>query len=213
MLHRLLTRVFGFPAHAGMDPSSAASSRASAWIPRTRGDGPLAAGCSPGPVVDSPHTRGWTLEESPEPSPRVGFPAHAGMDPVLHRWRESGRGIPRTRGDGPSATRGGKPGPRDSPHTRGWTPCTGRPCPADAGFPAHAGMDPVPAAASMRHRRIPRTRGDGPWASSRGRRACADSPHTRGWTLASESRLALHVGFPAHAGMDPAGAPAVTATG
>ena len=32
------------------------------------------------------------------------------------------------------------------------------------------------------------------------------SPHTRGWTLIEVAPRAVAVGFPAHAGMDPAGA-------
>ena len=64
-------------------------------------------------------------------------------------------------------------------------------------------MDPVAAAHSRRHGRLPRTRGDGPGCRPTAVKGDGASPHTRGWTrrLGGERRQAL--GFPAHAGMDP----------
>ena len=71
----------GFPAHAGMDPRWTHRGRSAGRLPRTRGDGP--GGFAGYDCLDwaSPHTRGWTLARHPPPAPRVGFPAHAGMDP------------------------------------------------------------------------------------------------------------------------------------
>ena len=172
-----------------MDP---AHSRATLpGLPRTRGDGPMADG-----------------------TPGCGFPAHAGMDPVVDRRQAS-------------------------PHTRGWTRPSIERCGMRAGFPAHAGMDPSSAPLSVPSG-LPRTRGDGPGRiASVGFPAhagpnCRDtavrvgvaSPHTRGWTLGRTSRHhttsgrlprtrgdgpatccegqpLLPRGFPAHAGMDP----------
>ena len=73
-------RGFGFPAHAGMDPSRPGQDARRDGIPRTRGDGPRALSKSVAGRSDSPHTRGWTrgrlgLGRRPD-----GFPAHAGMD-------------------------------------------------------------------------------------------------------------------------------------
>ena len=152
----------GFPAHAGMDPSSPRRQGSTWGFPRTRGDGPGVAlfqraerrvprtrGDGPDrfPVrVDgdqvSPHTRGWTLGPLVGRHPREGFPAHAGMDPAQRRYVVRRRGFPRTRGDGPRSGRR-TPGLRwVSPHTRGWTRCHRVQDIRQGGFPAHAGMDP-----------------------------------------------------------------------
>ena len=49
----------------------------------------------------SPHTRGWTRRVEQD-APRVnGFPAHAGMDPIILTPAASVARLPRTRGDGP----------------------------------------------------------------------------------------------------------------
>ena len=219
----------GFPAHAGMDPSSIRRG-----VDRHR------------PV--SPHTRGWT------PSGRktsvrarlIGFPAHAGMDPRRPHLVEQVSHAGRTR---PRRARGCTV----SPHTRGWTHLLGaaprctsgdasvpQRCALIQGFPAHAGMDPARsdrATAAFRavspHTRgwtLPvitavATRGSDPRAMRHG--PCgAVSPHTRGWTLPArpnrrsstgfprtrgdgpDAPRARHRhldagGFPAHAGMDP----------
>ena len=195
--------------------------------PHTRGWTPVAlasSGQSGRGEVASPHTRGWTREVADAPCGHAagGFPAHAGMDPLSWSKTSSRRArawLPRTRGDGPDATRRTTMLPW-LPRTRGDGPRSqskrrGRTRHVSQGFPAHAGMDPTsigfPAHAGMtpdtRHRqesRLPRTRGDGPGSSRRvtGDRA---SPHTRGWTpVACRSLSMQHRGFPAHAGMDPA---------
>ena len=166
-----------------MDPRWRASATSSLRLPRTRGDGPEGGVLYNALVAASPHTRGWTLATDWRRHRRRGFPAHAGMDPAPTCLLRTRWWLPRTRGDGPqnSATR--SPLPSASPHTRGWT-CSIpiRPTPA-AGFPAHAGMDPVATRGYEYRTRLPRTRGDGP---------CASSVYgTVRWAS------------PAHAGMDP----------
>ena len=64
-----------------------------------------------------------------------------------------------------------------------------------------SGTAPAPAPA-----RIPRTRGDGPVPNPKATAAQQDSPHPRGWTLLHRVGIPLKEGFPAPAGMDPAGA-------
>ena len=71
----------GFPAHAGMDPSSCADRPSPSGLPRTRGDGPLTSAVTKGYGEASPHTRGWTRRGRAAAAPGRGFPAHAGMDP------------------------------------------------------------------------------------------------------------------------------------
>ena len=173
----------GFPAHAGMDPPALPVRHAGRRLPRTRGDGPhhrARTGCT---HRASPHTRGWTRPRSRPRNLALGFPAHAGMDPDRGRGGRKGRGLPRTRGDGPPALEVPPDPCLASPHTRGWTGHFVRRGGDPGGFPAHAGMDPPP-----RPRR---------------RDARAASPHTRGWTRARWDRILLDQGFPAHAGMDP----------
>ena len=146
------------------------------------------------------------------------------MDP---RKRDDGARwpwLPRTRGDGPGPerdhdgpasasphTRGWTHSASDavycaiaaSPHTRGWTAGVAAFLFGDAGFPAHAGMDPRTSRRWTKPRRLPRTRGDGPPAVTRTPCPWRASPHTRGWTLVVHATGGASVGFPAHAGMDP----------
>ena len=195
--------LYGFPAHAGMDPSPHPGGGRVDGLPRTRGDGPRhhsRASCS---MPASPHTRGWTLTADAAEQLAAGFPAHAGMDPAPCGPRGRRAGLPRTRGDGPGAVSLGAHGRRASPHTRGWTPLEPvRPRPVE-GFPAHAGMDPGSRVRAMTGSRLPRTRGDGPVAGRAAGKPGRASPHTRGWTLGGRQSAERRVGFPAHAGMDP----------
>ena len=89
-----------------------------------------------------------------------------------------------------------------SPHTRGWTRLRDRLRDPLAGFPAHAGMDPLTPAAAAARVRLPRTRGDGPCRSRCATGRSGASPHTRGWTAPPQPGQLLDAGFPAHAGMD-----------
>ena len=197
----------GFPAHAGMDPRPARSSSTSWRLPRTRGDGPRRPRERAAPVAASPHTRGWTLRHREPRGSHPGFPAHAGMAPRTGRAACCARRLPRTRGDGPGIPLAASPYWVASPHTRGWTPSNGVAISERDGFPAHAGMDRRDRRRDRLHRRLPRTRGDGPDMLGDPNGAGRASPHTRGWTRDRAVRPAPAAGFPAHAGMDP-----VTAT-
>ena len=192
-------------------------------LPRTRGDGPSRRIGISWAEAASPHTRGWTLRIALRRGGHVGFPAHAGMDPVprarrcwpwrLPRTRGDGpppgpRGrtrarLPRTRGDGPVCALGTAVMRKASPHTRGWTLHRAVDDDGDPGFPAHAGMDRCRSARPRTGTWLPRTRGDGPHRRGRRHRERPASPHTRGWTLAVTEQIAGVAGFPAHAGMDP----------
>ena len=108
-----------------------------------------------------------------------------------------------TRGDGPAHGTRQDRDPAASPHTRGWTRGRVQRGHEEAGFPAHAGMDPGYSTGCHGSCGLPRTRGDGPAAHHRRHVGTEASPHTRGWTLGLQG-LQLGVdGFPAHAGMDP----------
>ncbi len=111
----------GFPAHAGMDPVERPRYCWLARLPRTRGDGPHLQVLGADILRASPHTRGWTPARNTRPSWSRGFPAHAGMDPLLELDRSGERGLPRTRGDGPWYSDDTIKRAMASPHTRGWT--------------------------------------------------------------------------------------------
>ena len=152
----------------------------------------------------SPHTRGWTCCAQASRTDGHGFPAHAGMDPACARPASRRCRFPRTRGDGPCRSCARVRPLWVSPHTRGWTPVLLTPHFAVVGFPAHAGMDPACARPASRPCRFPRTRGDGPVGYASVGVLLAVSPHTRGWTQRSGVTQPQGIGFPAHAGMDPA---------
>ena len=90
-------------------------------LPRTRGDGPYYAAYEQAVREASPHTRGWTHGIVGTRVGRGGFPAHAGMDPLMVAMGRSPMGLPRTRGDGPGDYYPGRYVKVASPHTRGWT--------------------------------------------------------------------------------------------
>ena len=197
--------LMGFPAHAGMDPTSPSGRPARAGLPRTRGDGPVIVSLAVWLMTASPHTRGWTLGVAGRQHEPSGFPAHAGMDLRSRSVSSFRPGLPRTRGDGPCCSASSAPITAASPHTRGWTRHRRVKAAGDLGFPAHAGMDPGCSRAGIRLSGLPRTRGDGPGSSAALTRAVTASPHTRGWTRAVPGDQLRAEGFPAHAGMDPGG--------
>ena len=134
----------GFPAHAGMDPYLLPPVLRGEGFPRPRGDGPEKAPTGLWGKMVSPPTRGWTHRRCRQGGARCGFPAHAGMDPA-HTSTDSTRpGFPRPRGDGPHTNFAKARAMMVSPPTRGWTDGVRRVVRRLAGFPAHAGMDPVP---------------------------------------------------------------------
>ncbi len=177
-------REFGSPAHAGMVPRQRAPPARRAWLPRTRGDGPSRRRRARKPSMAPPHTRGWSLHGLSRSLPVEGSPAHAGMVPSRAAPRRAFGGLPRTRGDGPSAILLPRSHLMAPPHTRGWSPhpaCQNRP---GMGSPAHAGMVPSASSAFPPILRLPRTRGDGPDACRSGDRLPRAPPHTRGWSVA-----------------------------
>ena len=185
-----------------MDPDIERPERLTRRLPRTRGDGPLPRAALSAPSVASPHTRGWTVIQLGRPVARLGFPAHAGMDPGWGASCPRRVRLPRTRGDGPALGAAGLLVVLASPHTRGWTRTTAQGGDRRAGFPAHAGMDRCAEPLHTSRSGLPRTRGDGPPLRVHIDCYRQASPHTRGWTAASRTQEIGLSGFPAHAGMD-----------
>ncbi len=196
------------PAPAGMVPEVVSTPTLRAGRPRTRGDGPRRSTARRVRPWSAPHPRGWSPRSSPRrPCGPVG-PAPAGMVLAGQRRAVSARGRPRTRGDGPGQATGFNTQKGSAPHPRGWSrrhlPMTGR---LPVG-PAPAGMVRPSAGASRPARRRPRTRGDGPRASSAGRRRRPSAPHPRGWSVGHHRRRPTRRVGPAPAGMVPRAAPA-----
>ena len=131
----------GSPARAGMDRSLSALKRASAWLPRTRGDGPELLSASGGGMGAPPHARGWTLNTAYCYTVPTGSPARAGMDPLGSFDPTGIVRLPRTRGDGPLMRLSPFASAPAPPHARGWTASLPYTDAYKVGSPARAGMD------------------------------------------------------------------------
>ena len=199
----------GSPAHAGMDRRQAADPPATQRLPRTRGDGPSWSCRARWRFGAPPHTRGWTLSDARRQRRRSGSPAHAGMDPSFSIYITRVERLPRTRGDGPCHQAAVASILEAPPHTRGWTIPSATASRIARGSPAHAGMDPITSGMATTQRRLPRTRGDGPYLKAGMPVGRGAPPHTRGWTLLEHALHGVEDGSPAHAGMDPRTASAV----
>ena len=131
----------GYPACAGIDRSSRATSPTPPRLPRMRGDRPP-GGNSPGmPKEATPHARGSTSSVLTEGEEAKGYPACAGIDPRKEAAIINGKRLPRMRGDRPSNMITPPAGPGATPHARGSTFPTAHLVPASAGYPACAGID------------------------------------------------------------------------
>ena len=208
-----------------MDPCRRPSPARRRGLPRTRGDGPVSPAARIFCSWASPHPRGWTPVRRIARPHRTGFPAPAGMDLLPDHRICIPPGLPRTRGDGPGGIGAVRSLIGASPHPRGWTLTGIYPRVGASGFPAPAGMDPVLAPVESSATGLPRTRGDGPAthtgrvSPARASRTRGDgpvgsawinvkgeaSPHPRGWTSSRKCSGCVPPGFPAPAGMDPAG--------
>ena len=154
---------FGFPACAGIDPRTLCDCGRSSRLPRVRGDRPAAAQALGAVPRASPRARGSTHFEAPRLHAIEGFPACAGIDPGPTGTRSRSMRLPRVRGDRPMASNFFlKPG-LASPRARGSTRF-GRGVESDVrGFPACAGIDPLPATdISAQIAASPRARGSTP---------------------------------------------------
>ncbi len=197
--------VEGFPAPAGIDPRASCTTTWACGLPRTRGDRPGVGARAGLQHPASPHPRGSTRARGGDHRLQRGFPAPAGIDP-LHRWQiPTSMRLPRTRGDRPAARNSREALLMASPHPRGST-LAARWLGQDlGGFPAPAGIDPRTTAAPPAASRLPRTRGDRPMALRISAVGIGASPHPRGSTLPVPYPLPTLRGFPAPAGIDPAG--------
>ncbi len=152
----------GYPVHAGIDLVLQSGGRRNPRLPRTRGDRPQ----DWTPAIDSaaatPYTRGSTRVADLFPGSEVGYPVHAGIDPIAGVGRRQRRGLPRTRGDRPITLVACPATPPATPYTRGSTPTYSAGRRSVFGYPVHAGIDLDYGGGGIRMKRLPRTRGDRP---------------------------------------------------
>ena len=72
--------IWGYPAHAGIDPALPLRRYLLEWLPRTRGDRPAYDLLYRLTTTATPHTRGSTYSKSAFSPSYEGYPAHAGID-------------------------------------------------------------------------------------------------------------------------------------
>ncbi len=150
-----------------------------------------------------PHTRGSTQCHRVAAWGSPGSPAHAGIDPRSGPVTGARMRLPRTRGDRPAATAIQSQRREAPPHTRGSTAAGLVSGYANAGSPAHAGIDPRDFRCARVHHGLPRTRGDRPFGGPSVDLQRVAPPHTRGSTVSISRGEPPELGSPAHAGIDP----------
>ncbi len=137
------------------------------------------------------------------PQSPLGYPAYAGIDRPVGMNRVSCFGLPRIRGDRPSAIVDFSHLGPATPHTRGSTQQCWMGESNTLGYPAYAGIDPCPLGRRRRGLRLPRIRGDRPCGLFDGCTVQRATPHTRGSTPGGIPATGIPTGYPAYAGIDP----------
>ncbi len=154
----------GSPAHAGMHPRADRHHDDFVGLPRPRGDAPMMTEYAAKKTSAPPPTRGCTRGSASCRGPRIGSPAHAGMHPASRALQTALRRLPRPRGDAPKIFSRSRPGEVAPPPTRGCTLVLARSDQPPLGSPAHAGMHPDRHCPRLGRLRLPRPRGDAPFA-------------------------------------------------
>jgi len=95
------SKVGGYPAYAGIDPSTKDSQQTTARLPRIRGDRPSPLFCGVLQAQATPHTRGSTITRIAEILTIGGYPAYAGIDLDVWLASTASARLPRIRGDRP----------------------------------------------------------------------------------------------------------------
>ncbi len=132
----------------------------------------------------------------------MGYPAYAGIDPTILATIATNYRLPRIRGDRPQSKVFKSLTQSATPHTRGSTLDPERVVLAEEGYPAYAGIDRSLLRRVIRHRWLPRIRGDRPAMVSLVQRHQMATPHTRGSTLTTSGLAGSVRGYPAYAGID-----------
>jgi hypothetical protein len=154
----------GSPAYAGIDPILSGGHNFLARLPRLRGDRPVVWRLWVRDTEAPPPTRGSTRMITYWSRWHWGSPAYAGIDPGGTTSVRLGRRLPRLRGDRPGDAGPSTTVPRAPPPTRGSTRDRDGWRQRHGGSPAYAGIDPRRWSPIPPRRRLPRLRGDRPWA-------------------------------------------------
>ncbi len=167
-----------------------------------RGDRPAECASCPRYVRATPHARGSTHPCCTRRRRTRGYPACAGIDLRMVHDADLRSRLPRMRGDRPTAGHGAGGPQQATPHARGSTSTTIRDNLPWDGYPACAGIDPVPVRAEPGTPGLPRMRGDRPLHARPFQPQLKATPHARGSTPACPPVPAPTQGYPACAGID-----------
>ena len=152
------------PAPAGIDPWVCGSWTCPRCLPRTRGDRPRHAAIFYHKKTSPPHPRGSTSFMLAVLRHIAVSPAPAGIDRKQPGTPQRAERLPRTRGDRPINRAVTFMREMSPPHPRGSTSIKQQASRAVDVSPAPAGIDPLQRCCGAGDRRLPRTRGDRPWA-------------------------------------------------
>ena len=170
-----------------------------------RGDRPRHPCRCCGHTRATPHARGSTEAYKREERAGVGYPACAGIDLWITASVALLVRLPRMRGDRPRLCSAPPGGGRATPHARGSTSPASANAIKIAGYPACAGIDLDRVDVGIVTSRLPRMRGDRPLQVRWDRPAGQAPPHARGSTASHIDDPRTVQGYPACAGIDPAG--------
>jgi len=171
-------------------------------LPRMRGDRPQAQRKKEAERLATPHARGSTHNASIYPP---GYPACAGIDPSRGGVEGGASRLPRMRGDRPAAIKMKDDAIQATPHARGSTSFPPRGPVLQLGYPACAGIGPQLWRWATQCLWLPRMRGDRPPLVQTADHAQSATPHARGSTHRLSFGGQFGCGYPACAGIDPAG--------
>ena len=152
----------GYPAYAGIDPKPLPIHRSPMRLPRIRGDRPFGVSKAEARRMATPHTRGSTPFKASFRMSFIGYPAYAGIDPIITLHVRAAVRLPRIRGDRPAVSPFNLAHTAATPHTRGSTAYIPILAPDRPGYPAYAGIDLQGTACCGSQRGLPRIRGDRP---------------------------------------------------
>ena len=172
-------------------------------LPRIRGERPFYTLKMVKEDRATPHTRGSTPKKVTFCRGVMGYPAYAGIDPLLCASINTVLRLPRIRGDRPAHYITSFPSYKATPHTRGSTLFEHDQIRFREGYPAYAGIDPEQRDRGLDLMRLPRIRGDRPLYRRSYPVAAKATPHTRGSTSQVDPGIRGSKGYPAYAGIDP----------
>ena len=134
-----------YPAHAGIDLFTGMAPERRSSLPRACGDRPDKLHSRPCVEQSTPRMRGSTPAGTQRISLALVYPAHAGIDPMSHAVGDTWNRLPRACGDRPSISPPTPPRNLSTPRMRGSTRHRDGSACRRRVYPAHAGIDPLPA--------------------------------------------------------------------